>query len=94
MEVTTWWFKDSLGIRFFQKSAPELVLSERFGEHETVVAGGDAVVHDHIDPLAVTPELSERKTEQIKNRKSVMRQGKNETNGYNMYHMFNPSSNR
>lgn len=48
----------SLGISFFQKSAPELVLSERFGEHQMVVAGGDAIVHDNIDPFAIAPELS------------------------------------
>ncbi len=50
-----------LGISFFQKSAPELVLSERFGENQLVVAGGDAVVHNHIDPFTVTPELSIRR---------------------------------
>lgn len=47
-----------LGISFFQKSAPELVLSERLCENQLVVAGGNAVVHDDIDPLAITPELS------------------------------------
>lgn len=50
-----------LGISFFQKSAPELILSERFGENQLVVAGGDPVVHDHIDPFAITPELSIRR---------------------------------
>lgn len=54
-----------LGISFFQKSAPELVLSERLCENQLVVAGGNAVVHDDIDPLAITPELSVETTEKI-----------------------------
>lgn len=47
-----------LCVSFFQKGAPELVIPERFGENQLVVAGGDAVVHNHIDPFAITPELS------------------------------------
>lgn len=54
-----------LGISFFQKSAPELVLSERLCENQLVVAGGNAVVHDDINPLAITPELSVETTEKI-----------------------------
>lgn len=50
-----------LGISLFQQSAPELVLSERFGENQLVVACGDAVIHNHIDPFTITPELSDRK---------------------------------
>lgn len=46
-----------LGISFFQKSAPELVVPERFSENQLIVARGNAVVHDHINPFAVTPEL-------------------------------------
>ena len=53
-----------LCIGLFQQRAPVLVLSERFGEHQLVVAGGDAVVHDHIDPFAITPELKTGHTEQ------------------------------
>lgn len=54
-----------LGISFFQKSAPELVLSERLCENQLLVAGGNAVVHDDINPLAITPELSVETTEKI-----------------------------
>lgn len=54
-----------LGISFFQKSAPELVLSERFGENQLVPAGGDAVVHNHINPFAITPELSIRRQKKL-----------------------------
>lgn len=55
-----------LGISFFQKSAPELVLSERFGENQLVFAGGDAVVHNHVDPFSITPELSIRRHNRFK----------------------------
>lgn len=46
-----------LSISFFQKGTPELVLSERFSENQLVVEGRDAVVHNHINPFAITPEL-------------------------------------
>lgn len=50
-----------LCISFFEKCAPELVLSERFGENQLVVEGGEAVVHNDIDPFPITPELSVRR---------------------------------
>lgn len=55
-----------LCVSFFQKGAPELVIPERFGEHQLVVAGGDAVVHNHIDPFAITPELCIRRKKRFK----------------------------
>lgn len=49
-----------LRIGLLQKCAPVLVLSERLGEHQTVVAGGETVVHKHVHPFTVTPELKRR----------------------------------
>lgn len=46
-----------LSISFFQKSTPVFVLSERFSENQPVVVGRDAVVHNHIHPFPITPEL-------------------------------------
>lgn len=46
-----------LCIGLFQKSAPELILPERFGKNQLIVACGEAVVDQHVGPFAVTPEL-------------------------------------
>ena len=45
-----------LGVGFFQQSAPELVALVRVQEDELAVAGGQAVVDDHIHPASVLPE--------------------------------------
>ena len=47
----------SLGVGLLQQGAPELVPLGRLGEHQLVVEGGDAVVDDNINPVAIAPKL-------------------------------------
>lgn len=52
-----------LCIGLFQKSAPELILPERFGKNQLIVACGESVVDQHVGPFAVTPELGTTRAE-------------------------------
>lgn len=58
-----------LRVGFFQKGTPELVLSERFGENQLVAAGGQPIIHEHIHPFPITPELGDKK---IKRNKQIL----------------------
>lgn len=48
----------SLGIGFLQQGAPELSVVGRVEEDQAVLEGGQPVIDDHVQPLAVLPELS------------------------------------
>lgn len=52
-----------LCVGLFQKSAPELILPERFGEDQLIVARGEAVVDQHVGPFAIPPELRTARAE-------------------------------
>lgn len=47
----------SLGVGFFQQGAPELAVVGGVEEDQAVLEGGQPVIDDHIQPLAVLPEL-------------------------------------
>lgn len=53
--------QDSLGVSLLQQGAPELVPLSGLSEDQLVVEGWDAVVNDDVHPVAITPELKDRR---------------------------------
>lgn len=49
-----------LGIRLLQQGAPELTPLCRMHKQQLPVLGGQPVVHDHLHPLSVLPELGDK----------------------------------
>lgn len=49
--------RHSLGVGFLQQGAPELVVVRGVEEDQTVPEGGQSVIHHHVQPLTVLPEL-------------------------------------
>src|SRR5699024_7775701 len=45
-----------LGVRFLKKRAPVLVALLRVHQHKATIDGGQSVIDDDVDPLAVLPE--------------------------------------
>lgn len=58
-------WSDSLGIGLLQQGAPKFVPLCRLGEHQLVVEGGDAVINDHIRPVAIAPKLKGVKRQRL-----------------------------
>lgn len=52
---------NSLGVGFLQQRAPELAALLRVHKDQLPVLGGQPVVHHHVHPLPILPELGERR---------------------------------
>ena len=57
-----------LGVGLFQQSAPELGFVGRVDKHQAVPHRGETVVHHHVQPLVVFPELRDRERERERER--------------------------